>query len=645
MDLFFWRSVDEHNTWKRQEGGICKVIKGDELRGMTWKSFVVLPGTRCLFIDNGVNQGELEAGKYTADSLYQRFTQLRAKSDTRLLIYDSGDIQITFDTGRIFYTKENLKTGGKLSLVIKLEDALLLHNNFLKEKDELRKDDLKELLRSEIEHILSAFIVSHGYEELYGNLALRKELLNKLGSELRKSLRRIGLDLVHIPYFDYDEGAWKDIKDKGGDLELARMKMKVEVDRQNLDYEKERNERDLKLRRELLDQDFAIKEELARAKLRQKGDEELEEVNQAKRLLGMKVLSRQTAIEMQRLNTEEEKLAFIDRLDEKRSLSEQQRKELLRAIDEKNEDHDLARKAFVDKNSLMNEQEFELLIQEYRHELKSQNLKNDSEVQSLEHELLRAGVINQGELEQIRVKNDYEADALKLELEKRRREYEREQSLADARAESEVDTLEIETYKKMQSAQLEAKAQEQLIQERGRDGEHRREVERMKQLNDMDPSALAAMADNDERAALLADLAKTKAFKGMSQEEILASAASDNPAVAKAFEEKFKAAAKQDGEVTDKMLAMKDQHIRDIKDMGTSAQESLRDIEKTRASNPTHGNLNAAYRLDPSAPIRAVSPHSFQAKEEQKFCTKCGRQQLVSSKFCNSCGYKFPGME
>ena len=92
MDLFFWRNVNEHNTWKRDEGGVGTVITENELRGMTWQTFVVLAGTRGLFIDNGMSQGELEPGKYTSDSLYQRFTQLRLKSAIRMFTYDSGDI-------------------------------------------------------------------------------------------------------------------------------------------------------------------------------------------------------------------------------------------------------------------------------------------------------------------------------------------------------------------------------------------------------------------------------------------------------------------------------------------------------------------------------------------------------------------------
>jgi len=649
MDLFFWRSVNEHNTWKRKEGGVGQVITGEELKGVTWQTFVVLPGTRCLFIDNGVSQGELEPGKYTAESLYQRITQLRLKSAIRMFVYDSADIHLEYDTGRQFYTKENVKTGGKLAFVVKVDDGLLFHNNFLKAGTNVYQKDLLEFVRGEIDHILSGFIVGHQFDELYGDLELRKQLLNKLELELKTTLRRIGVDLVHIPFFDWDEGAWSEAKDKSGELEVARMKMKVEIDTRNLEYERRRANADLQLREALLEQEFAIKEDVARATLRQKGDEELEEVTQAKRLLGLKILSRETAVEMQGLNTEEEKLAFIDRLDEKRTLSQQQKLELVRAIDEKNVDHNLARDIFVRKTKLMNEQEFDLLNQRYRHELKAQGLKNDKEVQDLEQVLLRGGAVNQGELDKIRIKNDYDVDAVRLELEKRRREYERTQKVEDAKAEREVDKLEIDTYRDMKSTKIDMKAQEQLVDERARDAEHRRELARMQQLNQMGPAALAAMADNEERAKMRAQLARTQASKGMAPDESLAASASDSPEVAKAFQEKFRLAALQ----TEKMLDMKDQHIRDIKDMGMAAQQIMGTVETTRAANPVHTNIAMSPGMGgmmawPGAGMMmpgGAPPAQQPPQQEKKFCTKCGRQQPAEAKFCSSCGYNFPGME
>jgi len=616
MDLFFWRNVNEHNTWKRKEGGVGQVITGEELKGIIWQTFVVLPGTRCLFIDNGVSQGELEPGKYTAESLYQRFTQLRLKSNIRMFVYDSADIHLDYDTGAQFYTKENVKTGGKLAFVIKIDDGMLFHDNFLKAKNNVYHKDLLDFVRGEIDHILSGFIVQHSFDELYGDLELRKQLLNKLELELKTTLRRIGVDLVHIPFFDWDEGAWSEAKDKSGELEVARMRMRVEIDTRNLEYERRRATTDLQLREALLEQEFAIKEDVARATMQQKGNEELEEVAQAKRLLGLKIFSRDTAVEMQSLNTEEEKLAFIDRLDEKRTMSQQQKFELMRVLDEKNLDHEMARDILVRKTKLMNEQEFDLLNQRYRHELKTQELKNGKELQDLEQVLLRGGAINEGELDKIRIQNDFDVDAIRLELEKRRREFERQQKVEDAKAERDVDNLEIEVFRAMKLAKVEMKAKEQLVDERVRDAAHRREIARMQQLNEMGPAALAAMADNAERAKILVQLARTQAFKGMSADEILAASASDSPEVAKAFQEKFRLAAMQ----AEKMLDMKDQHVCDIKTMGMAAQQVMGTVETTRAAKPVHATVAVSY------------------------CTRCGKLRANDAKYCKSCGYGFPGM-
>jgi hypothetical protein len=255
---------------------------------------------------------------------------------------------------------------------------------------------------------------------------------------------------------------------------------------------------------------------------------------------------------------------------------------------------------------------------------------------------------------------------VRIKLEERRRDYDRDQSRKDAAVQDELERLgidrgayarikEIELYGQMKKAKLEAKAQEQLIDERARDSAHTREIERLRQVSTMGAAALAATATDNERAAMLAQLARTEAFKGMDSEAILAASASDNPEIAKAFQEKFKMAAMQ----VEKMLNLKDQHIADVRGMGSNAQNIMGTVETTRAANPVHTNVAMGGGMGMAAWPGMMMPgmgggmgggmagQQPQAPKEpeKKFCTKCGRQQLADAKFCQSCGFQFPGME
>ena len=81
----------------------------------------------------------------------------------------------------------------------------------------------------------------YSFEDLYGNLELRKELQQDFEFNLTTTLSRWGLQLVHLPYFDYDESYWQDIIQQRGALsrELIekREKMRQEAEIGLLPYE------------------------------------------------------------------------------------------------------------------------------------------------------------------------------------------------------------------------------------------------------------------------------------------------------------------------------------------------------------------------------------------------------------------------
>jgi hypothetical protein len=225
------------------------------------------------------------------------------------------------------------------------------------------------------------------------------------------------------------------------------------------------------------------------------------------------------------------------------------------------------------------------------------------------------------------------------------------------------------------------------------------QLERMRLAANLGPDALISVS-GVEQARILADLKKSEALKGMSDEQILAMAAQNSPEVARAFQEKFRAAAagqlgqelkemyerlmkkeeeaaaaakqdKEDAERRSKETA--DQRVREVAeaweksttqtratmdramDSHDRAMDRMADLGKAFAEsesespiiiNTPPGFPQVVYPVG-GAPIGPggvpLVPPPF-GHGEMKTCPKCGWSVPVKERFCEHCGLDFPGM-
>jgi hypothetical protein len=160
---------------------------------------------------------------------------------------------------------------------------------------------------------------------------------------------------------------------------------------------------------------------------------------------------------------------------------------------------------------------------------------------------------------------------------------------------------------------------------------HELKMEELEKMSEASAEALIAMADSD-KAILLADLQKTEALKGMSEDQILAMASENSPEVAKAFQEKFKAIASKEYH-QEKDVMNKDMMDR-MHEMFNKALETQRDT----ASSFAHGQgVNVAY---PPAGGQPVVANAGGIVGGVILCPSCRRQVPQDAMFCDNCGKK-----
>ena len=265
--------------------------------------------------------------------------------------------------------------------------------------------------------------------------------------------------------------------------------------------------------------------------------------------------------------------------------------------------------------------------------------------------------------------------------------------------------LEFEWEREQYKFQLEREMQiKQLDLDMQREREKMQyELQRLEKLAQFGPDALVALA-GPEQARVLADLRKTEALKGMSEEQILALAAKDSPEVAKAFQEKYRAAAEgrlsdQERRMYERMMEeakISEAAIRQVQE--NAARQAREDADKqilrTREdADKRSQEVSAAWEkaqgtadraLDrmadtaqtfarsatpPPAPVIITPPGggppqvivapgsasggvyppagpaaAEQSAPQRKTCMNCGKTVPFDARFCEFCGHKFEGV-
>jgi hypothetical protein len=380
---------------------------------------------------------------------------------------------------------------------------------------------------------------------------------------------------------------------------------------------------------------------------------------------------------MDEVRSEAEFTIFLDDMDRKKLLREQERAEMLQTWKEEGQDRERARAHLLAKLDL--ESSYELRAADLR-------LRTELSEKELEAEL---------HMERMRANKQYEIDAARLDydLNRRRQEaqFERQQAeeklrqdelahkskLGQGATEHDEEMRQLDKELELGLKGLRGVKQVRLEAERGQweleqqklefqwkqrqseleiDMQRERirlelELNRLDKLGQLGVEALIA-ASPAEQGSILADLKKTEALKGMSEEQILAAAAKDSPEVAHALAEKYKAigegkSGERERQMYEKLLAEKEGRERATIEAWDKA--SARSKETTERALDRMADVAQAFaRGQNNTPVMFTAPgvsgSSVAGAGETKTCPTCGRFVAAESRHCEHCGHKFEGM-
>ena len=232
----------------------------------------------------------------------------------------------------------------------------------------------------------------------------------------------------------------------------------------------------------------------------------------------------------------------------------------------------------------------------------------------------------------------------------RRRQTDSEEAVQDTRAWSDSATIKmavagdaVELRRKRAAQEHEQEKQRTELDEWRKDGEVRRELDRIHALSEAEQGRLAA------------DLKKTELMKDLSPDQILAMMAKDSPQVVAAISERARAQA-QAGTAAgaeiqalyEKLLAGKDAESNRLERV---MERALLSVERVAAGaagreRDQKDEIKSVVgqgmdRMADVAVARAGSPSGEGSAAGQVVCPQCRKLVPAGCKFCDECGHRF----
>ena len=582
-----YQDMSDTNVWQRRPNDFAHRFEMRDLNSFLGlvKKLTVMQGTKAIFMQGGVYRSELLPGVYDVGGLREFFKTFDTFQKSTVILVDDGDTPIDF-TVQNLRTAESFDAAVKGKMIVKIENPRFLLENFMKGKEHLGVNDLETLMRNELLNVLQNKIKQYSFEDLYGNLSLKKEIEREVQNNLGITLNRVGLHLVHLPYFDYDESYWNNIIRQRGALsrELIekREKIRKEADIGLEPYRQQIATKGITLT--IRDEEIRVDKELERQERRR-----LDEITKLFR-------ERLTDDKINEIKNGEDLAKYLNTIDKDRLIRQNEIEELKVLFDNNRQDKEYARKLMLDR------------LQQ-RHTLE------------MEGERLDEGIKGKTLVDQ-------------YEIGKRRKEFDQDK----AEAEAGIDLL----------GQMKGVKQKDFAGYQALEIEKRRKIAEidgatLKDRSNASYEALISMTDG-EQAKHISELARMKFARELTPQQITALTAKDSDAVAKALQDMY--GGQQAKELYELRMKDYDGFLQRMQQMSDRAMDRMGDVAITRATPESQGTTVVSGGGFGTAPvivdhgISQVPQSPARPNKNSVVCKKCNSVLESTEKFCNKCGEK-----
>ncbi len=686
------------NTWTRDPEDFATRLEVDDLEGILQRDLIIEPGTRAIILVDGRNlAGTVGPGRYTLKTFGDRLSLPSLRRRVIALLVDTGEVDLALMVNDV-YTSDPIKLSLECRLAVEVADPMAFFTNLLKGGRSYTLNQLRSYLYDEIQDAAQECVGQRSAADLHTNLAHKQEFATHIEAHLDETLRQTGLRFSRVRTMDFRHTRWDELTQEEEEFFLQLT----------------RDEANLSHRKRLFD--VFDQTELQAIAEETKKIGHFEQRAQLRERMRRAVLSDKFA----ELTSEQEMEQFLRDMDRQKLIADDEWDRIKRTIQWQREGE------LQDHRWQVEDAEWDRLVavddreRTQAHLLARLELENEYELKQIrflqDSELSEAELKFQLDQERTRVERMQEIEAAKIafDLKQRREQAEfrreqdvldREASLAAARDELGLDAerfdeetrqiladldvaakgfdvilakrekemgLHWEDDRQRLDHQLSMKEREIEMDLQQREVEHRMvlereaqaqefELARMERLKDLPPEAVVAVADA-ERGRIIADMQRTEAMKGMTEQQILAMAAQNQPEAAQALAEIAKAAA--EGRMGQEQVELYERLLRESEQASTrveqawrttadkiqetahkaldSQREGMVEIARATSHPPSEGQPPTVVVTGPGGtPTVVGGPLGAGASGDVILCRRCGTRSPVGTRFCTNCGYEF----
>ncbi|MFM9963452.1 MAG: SPFH domain-containing protein [Planctomycetaceae bacterium] len=628
------------DRWSRQPHVVAQKITVGDLKALLTKTLIVEEGTSGMLLHDGRYQADLGPGAHTVATVSQRIKDLFFGSPFSAVLVDVSQQRLEVDCPHLL-SRDNQEVNTKATLVLTLSDLHAFHLNVMKGASRVTSDEVIGLFRPKVLAVLARVV----REATVADIDLhRDELGERLHDELEAALasqfRDIGLTYLRLDLVEFSCPVQDKLSQARGRLDLQTAEL---------------------------------------------------ELRQRQREIQQHIDAEATDDRIAEIRTKDQFEEFVQQSQYDRREADRQRGARAAELE--------AQRGFEAKKTDLGRQQlwaslwsdFETAQDKRAHIKRARELENLVEISGLQHRYDELALRQRHGLEGEQLAHDLELARQRhqAKLDEGFRDYEakREQALADAKLRSDtadidrgIATKDAEAQLAKQTARvtlamqlaeqlskqelseadakqalaLKAKEADARLAREQADAEHEREMARIRTLDGVKKETLMAVAA-PEQAAVIAELLKTEALKGLSTEQVLALEAAKSPAAAQALIAKYQAdgvigAEKaqfyermlaQQFAATEQTLELNRMHIELTHQSHANALATQRDTAVAAATGRAVVLLAAPQTLAPAAPHPSATPNSGNAPATvMTYCPNCGRPVNPSDKFSGCCGVK-----
>ncbi|MEE6210160.1 SPFH domain-containing protein [Salarchaeum sp. III] len=237
------------------------------------KSVQIEAGNRALLLEHGELVKALGPGKHTLDSLGERLLERRRSKDITVVLVEDADVPLSLTVDDV-RTADGFPVSVTVDLDVSLDDAEAFFRAAMADRNAVTTEAVKRLLEDALRDEVRATLSSVERDNLYGNRDVKQSLQSDIDEECRAVLSDLGLSLVRLRAFDYDDGR-DEIRSDQRDVAVREEREDIRDDESRLD----RRERE----RETEDSVHETKQEFREESAEASADHELERQRQEQR--------------------------------------------------------------------------------------------------------------------------------------------------------------------------------------------------------------------------------------------------------------------------------------------------------------------------------------------------------------------------